>query len=894
VRAEKGGEKMKKKILVFSLLFSLVITLIPATISMVLTASAASPYTEITSTLNGANYLIRIPNPVETWNRNLVVYCHGYSHTEPQPPLNAATGGADAFIAGGTAFAMSSYGMGGYFIQTAINNTYLLTQYVKTTYNVTGKIFLFGISQGGGVSLQLAEKYPNLYSGVLDISGSKDLKISYRTRIDQLSAKNDTELAAKLQALGASVPPYPFPTLTSLQSFNTNQRDDMENATGGTPDTVPKAYEDISASYHANISIPVITVHALGDPVNTYTQALAYQAAVAAAGKSRFYRLYSTNGTGHVDSSVTSQIPIRFAELASWSSTLQDWNMTVNGGSMKAYPELKEYVWQKNASMAPNGPYDKIGLHRLVKTGTALKGVIFVVGCPMWGMGEQRISNPTTDNWTKTENYSSPIYWANRGYDVYAIDYRTNFVPKTLNASQMAFAANWGLDVWVSDTKEAADKVKEVSGASKFFISGECSGGEAVLNYAAKYWKDDLRGIILLDANFPGVNGYPIVGKTAETNTYNMTKAIADMNAAGAFAGDTFRTLRSVASYALQNPGAPAAYPPGTPLNPPLNPITNNTWANITEWFTFMVQNSFGSTTIPPGAFSNLTGGYGNISQVEYCFANNQFLPSRLTIETTAMADWANCPYLTYDYNDHYSEIGVPVLAYAGPYVNQTGAFRFISGINNTDFTGNYMPMYGHLDIFFGTYSARDVSEPAYQWMVSHYPPLIASVTPASTSITKGQDVTLTVSVSGGTKPYTYQWFEQGSPLAGQTFASMYIIKTAAGSFTYYCRVTDSEAATINSSTATIEVTQPQISTPTPLPTPKPATPNPTLTNTPSPTVNPTPTPVATNAPSPNPEAQSILIPVAIYGAAAAIAILAITAIVLVLRKSGKVKSKEP
>ena len=185
----------------------LISVLVLSTIQAFLTTSAALPYTEITGTLNGANYLIRIPNPVETWNRNLVVYCHGYSHTEPQPPLNAANGGADAFIASGTAFAMSSYGMGGYFIQTAIDNTYLLTQYVKTTYNVTGKIFLFGISQGGGVSLQLAEKYPNLYSGVLDLSGSKDLKISYSTRIDQLSAKNDTELAAKLQALGASVPP---------------------------------------------------------------------------------------------------------------------------------------------------------------------------------------------------------------------------------------------------------------------------------------------------------------------------------------------------------------------------------------------------------------------------------------------------------------------------------------------------------------------------------------------------------------------------------------------------------------------------------------------------------------------------------------------------------------
>ena len=51
---------------------------------------------------------------------------------------------------------------------------------------------------------------------------------------------------------------------------------------------------------------------------------------------------------------------------------------------------------------------------------------------------------------------------------------------------------------------------------------------------------------------------------------------------------------------------------------------------------------------------------------------------------------------------------------------NRTGVFRFVDGINNTDFTGVMLKNYGHTDVYFGTYSARDVSEPAYQWMLSH------------------------------------------------------------------------------------------------------------------------------------------------------------------------------
>jgi pimeloyl-ACP methyl ester carboxylesterase len=323
-----------------------------ATSNLTVTGSARA-YTEITNTLNGANYLVLLPSPITRWNRNLIVYCHGYSHTEPQPPLNPS--GFEAFASAGAAVAMSSYGMGGYFISKAIDNTYLMTQYVKTTYNATGKIFLIGISQGGGVALQLAEKYPNLYNGVLDLAGSKDLKISYRTRIDQLSAQNDTELTAKLQALGASVPPYPFPSLAALQTFNIQQRDDMENATGGTPDTVPQAYEDISATYHANINVPVITVHSMGDPVNTYAQALAYQAAVTAAGKSTLYRLYPTNGTGHVDTTVTGQISARFLELVSWSEQLRP---TLRASAFSNVTVMQGWTWYFFVhSAGGTGPY---------------------------------------------------------------------------------------------------------------------------------------------------------------------------------------------------------------------------------------------------------------------------------------------------------------------------------------------------------------------------------------------------------------------------------------------------------------------------------------------------------------------------------------------------------
>jgi hypothetical protein len=35
------------------------------------------------------------------------------------------------------------------------------------------------------------------------------------------------------------------------------------------------------------------------------------------------------------------------------------------------------------------------------------------------------------------------------------------------------------------------------------------------------------------------------------------------------------------------------------------------------------------------------------------------------------------------------------------------------------------LPKYGHLDVFTGSYSAKEVSEPTYQWMLNHLPPTL-------------------------------------------------------------------------------------------------------------------------------------------------------------------------
>jgi len=84
---------------------------------------------------------------------------------------------------------------------------------------------------------------------------------------------------------------------------------------------------------------------------------------------------------------------------------------------------------------------------------------------------------------------------------------------------------------------------------------------------------------------------------------------------------------------------------------------------------------------------------------------------------------------------------------------------------------------------------------------------LTASATPASSTVTVDVSVTFTVNASGGTKPYSYQWYEETTLLSGQTSSTLSISKSVAGTYRFYCRVTDAGGQTADSNAVTLTVT---------------------------------------------------------------------------------------
>ena len=312
-----------KKIAVVVL--ALVLLMLSTAIAPLLaTVSCSLPYTESIGKLGGADFLIRIPDPVTNWNGGLVIYCRGYLPYQIIPSianvLSPSNTLSSTLLSLGYAIAFSNYGEGGMCMQKAVIRTHQLTEWVVDNYDVTGKIYLVGISMGGSVALELGAKYPDLYDGVLDLCGPKDSAFGYADGLF-LSSLSDSELQIELANRGVTT--YPLPNLIVYKTFGELSSADTEIECGGTPDSKPKAYERISPTYSAvEVTIPTITLHGTRDGMVRYSASVAYKNAVAAAGHADLYRLYIVTGAQHGDATLWSQV---FQEPYSAFYQLVDW-----------------------------------------------------------------------------------------------------------------------------------------------------------------------------------------------------------------------------------------------------------------------------------------------------------------------------------------------------------------------------------------------------------------------------------------------------------------------------------------------------------------------------------------------------------------------------------------
>jgi parallel beta-helix repeat protein len=196
------------------------------------------------------------------------------------------------------------------------------------------------------------------------------------------------------------------------------------------------------------------------------------------------------------------------------------------------------------------------------------------------------------------------------------------------------------------------------------------------------------------------------------------------------------------------------------------------------------------------GPFQNETGSDG-IGDTQYIIDVNN------TDHYPLMNPYGSPPSPTYD---------LAIIATAGGATNPTfGAYNYVNGssIHVTAFPNtNYNFDHWELDtVSVGStnpYTILMNSNHTLKAVFIHVPPLVASINPVSASIYLGQSVTFNSTTSGGTSPYSYQWYVNNNPVSSATSASWTFTPTTSGIYYIHLKVTDAKANTAQSETARI------------------------------------------------------------------------------------------
>jgi len=374
-----------------------------------------------------------------------------------------------------------------------------------------------------------------------------------------------------------------------------------------------------------------------------------------------------------------------------------------------------------------NGPYDEIGIHRVVKetapnapahTSTAL----FLAPGDIWNFRAAFL----------TGNHPLPQFLAENGVDVWGIDYRWTFVPATV--ADTAFMQSWGIEQDASDLRYAINvarfgRAMTGSGFDKLVLLGWSRGGQ--IGYAA------LNAETQLPPGQRNVRGFVPVDIYLKTNDPQLKAAACQRQqaseatiAGGGYANPVGGLVAVLGQLAALDPNGSSILN-GPPFNLP--GYTNREAGLLVGEATFALQGG-----LEPAPFYHFTGGVfgsdGKPAGLLYSSEADLFTfeegaaplqPNR----ELADADTATCEATNVLWDDHLGEITVPVYYIgAGGGFGETGVYT-TTLLGSTDVTTNIVHQvpstqrlldFGHADLFLASDAEQLVWQPLLAWLQAH------------------------------------------------------------------------------------------------------------------------------------------------------------------------------
>jgi pimeloyl-ACP methyl ester carboxylesterase len=341
---------------------------------------------------------------------------------------------------------------------------------------------------------------------------------------------------------------------------------------------------------------------------------------------------------------------------------------------------VRETRW--TAVRPPEGPYDKVQVHRYRGRGPQQAALLYLPGTTM--NGQVAVADEDHNLW---------LFLAQRGVEVFTLDYRSHFLP-TAGLADFGFLRGWGHDAFLGDIRAAAELARRESGRDRLFVGGFSRGVTLGYLYAASE-PARVAGLIALDG---------FLKSHAPRNAYDADAESEKLRAGSGWAYDVaagfgWERRQQLMDAAAARPEAPALDPKYPTVGTQVADILYKAWR--------------------PGGLANPIGGYSRPQTLARLLAGyDRYYPAVQDVEGRSIADRPDDPRTPLD--DAWGELTIPVLYFGA---TGMGADWLLDGIHSaahsgaTDVTLHVLEGYGHLDVIVGEKASRDVFEPTLAWI---------------------------------------------------------------------------------------------------------------------------------------------------------------------------------
>jgi pimeloyl-ACP methyl ester carboxylesterase len=386
--------------------------------------------------------------------------------------------------------------------------------------------------------------------------------------------------------------------------------------------------------------------------------------------------------------------------------------------------DVAEYFFKVRVG---SGPYDEIGVHRVVKeiapnVPVHATDALFLAAGDIWSFRAAFL----------TGAHPLPVFLAENGVDVWGIDYRWTLVPATV--TDFSFMKDWGLEQDARDLGVALGVTRFTraltgSGFGKIDLLGWSRGGQ--IGYAY------LNGESQVPSGLRQVKGFIPVDIYLKTDVAQLQALACQRQqnteatiAGGGFANPSGDLIATLGVLAATDPNG-SSFLNGPPFNLP--GYTNRQAGLLVGEATFAFL-----AGLEPTPFYHFTGGtfdaegkpagllYSNEADL-FTFeqASAPFQPN----QELADADASTCGQTDVAFDDHLADIKVPVL-----YIGAGGGFGEF-GIYTTTLLGSTdvtthivhkvpadqrLADYGHADLFLANDAQTLVWQPILDWVQAH------------------------------------------------------------------------------------------------------------------------------------------------------------------------------